>query len=121
MVGAHLCICGSGYPTTSRCRRNRACALAARHRGGHRGTTTQRGLGAAHRRERLKVLRAAGADDRGIGGRCPRCGLPGYPGNPLTADHRLPRSLGGRTEPSNYVALHLKENVAKGGANRRRR
>lgn len=40
---------------------------------------------------------------------------------PLQADHIIPLSLGGTTDPTNYQALCQRHNIAKGGANRRRR
>ncbi len=81
-------------------------------------TTTEKGYGAGHQSIRVDVLRTAGANARGIGGACARCGEAGTESDPLQADHVLALSLGGASVRSNYQALHRSCNVEKGGANR---
>lgn len=54
----------------------------------HRLTTTARGYGAAHQRERTAAL---------PGARCAACGS----ATQLERDHIVPRSLGGGDEPAN--------------------
>ena len=54
----------------------------------HRRTTSQRGYGPAHQRDRRAAL---------PGAHCEACGCTRH----LHRDHRVPRSLGGREEPSN--------------------
>lgn len=54
-------------------------------------SSSSRGLGSAHRRERERLL--PGAYYRP----CVYCGQPMLPGQRLQLDHGLPRALGGRT------------------------
>ena len=61
----------------------------------HRGTTTQRGLGAAHQAD-LKRLKAAHRD----GDPCWRCGQPMYKSQKLERDHIVDRSAGGANGPA---------------------
>jgi 5-methylcytosine-specific restriction endonuclease McrA len=65
-------------------------------------------------RIRRPILRAAGADERGIGGTCAVCRRPGIPGNPLEVDHIRPRALGGTDDESNLRAVHRSHNRGDG-------
>jgi 5-methylcytosine-specific restriction endonuclease McrA len=56
-----------------------------------RGTTTERGYGAAHQRRARAAIAAQPA--------CSVCGHPGSPDNPLTGDHVVPVSCGGERGP----------------------
>lgn len=53
-------------------------------------TTTQRGLGWEHQKQRKRLL----AKHRD-GDLCGHCGEPMFKSQPLQADHTIPRSLGG--------------------------
>lgn len=67
------------------------CGIHARAqqqaRDARRGSSTQRGLGSAHRRQAAAQIAAVPY--------CERCGHQGSPDNPLTAEHGLPRARGG--------------------------
>lgn len=84
-------------------------------------TTSEKGYGTRHQAIRREVLRASGADRRGVGGSCAICREAGTDSDPLQADHVLALSLGGASVRSNYQAAHQSCNVKKGGANRRSR
>ena len=56
--------------------------------------TTERGLGAAHRRQRRLLLPLA------YGKACPLCGKLMLQGQPLDLDHETPRVLGGIGGPT---------------------
>jgi 5-methylcytosine-specific restriction endonuclease McrA len=45
---------------------------------------------------------------------CWICGQPARPGDPLTADHVIPRSRGGPDVPGNYRAAHRSCNSRRG-------
>jgi 5-methylcytosine-specific restriction endonuclease McrA len=49
-------------------------------------------------------------------GSCAICGLPARPGDPLTADHVVPRSRGGVDSIVNYRAAHRSCNSRRGSA-----
>jgi 5-methylcytosine-specific restriction endonuclease McrA len=67
-----------------------------------RGSATQRGYGALHKRLTTLVLAKAN-------GRCALCG-----GKATTGDHIIPKSRGGPTVLENYQALCHSCNSAKG-------
>jgi 5-methylcytosine-specific restriction endonuclease McrA len=50
---------------------------------------------------------------------CVLCGGSPYPGNPLTADHVIPITMGGKHGP--LQPAHSKCNTSKGGARQHRR
>jgi hypothetical protein len=78
-----------------------------------RGSASQRGLGAEHRRERQQML-----DDAGPITHCPRCHRPITPQNPITGEHGTPRAHGG----SQITSLICRScNSTAGGSIRRRR
>ena len=45
---------------------------------------------------------------------CHLCGQPARPGDPLVADHLIPRALGGLDVPWNYAAAHRSCNGRRG-------
>jgi len=63
-----------------------------RARDAHRGSTTQRGLGAAHRAQVEALIEACG----GVPTHCPRCSRPINKGNPITGQHDQARAHGGK-------------------------
>lgn len=69
-----------------------------------RGTTKARGLGGTHRRRAEGVVKAAAY--------CAICGKPPTPTDPLTADHIVPRALGGVDSP--LRAVHRSCNSRRG-------
>ena len=100
--------CGTPVRGASRCP---ACQAA---REAKRGTTTQRGLGYAHRK---RVKTELGGVDRcqcqGCGACGTRgCGRPFTKDNPKTGDHVTPRSRGGASGP--LQALCRRCNSSKG-------
>jgi 5-methylcytosine-specific restriction endonuclease McrA len=97
---AYLCSCGQLHA------RRGLCATCRRERERARGTSTQRGLGADHRRVREQVL----AEET----TCWLCGRPGTADDPLVADHVLARADGGRNERANYRAAHASCNSRRG-------
>jgi HNH endonuclease len=64
-----------------------------------RGTTTQRGLGADHRRQRTQAINRAGNPTH-----CPRCDKPITATNPITGEHGTPRAHGG-TQITEVICL----------------
>lgn len=68
-------------------------ALRLRQNARPKGNTTQRGLGADHRRRARELDLANPATV------CARCGLPGTAEDPLTAGHVIARSQGGGDGP----------------------
>ncbi|MDH6111932.1 5-methylcytosine-specific restriction endonuclease McrA [Kitasatospora sp. MAP12-15] len=66
-------------------------ALEARMNARPKANTTRRGLGWAHQQRR----RAEVSADM----RCWICGQPGSEGDPITADHEVPRAQGGGDSP----------------------
>jgi 5-methylcytosine-specific restriction endonuclease McrA len=98
-----LCLdCPNTIDTTegSRCKRCRA------KRERQRGTRDERNVGTQHKRIRKQVLAEESV--------CWMCGLPALPGDPLTADHIIPRAAGGRTVRENYRAAHRSCNSRRG-------
>lgn len=83
------------------------CPAHERERERRRGTTAQRGYGAAYQRARRALLATATV--------CAWCGLPARPGDPLTADHLVPLAQGGGIE-GNLVAAHRSCNGGRGAA-----
>jgi 5-methylcytosine-specific restriction enzyme A len=80
-----------------------------RHQRDHeqrRGTPAERGLGADHRRIREQVLREERV--------CWLCLEPARPGDPLTADHVVPRAQGGTNTRQNMRAAHRSCNSRRG-------
>jgi 5-methylcytosine-specific restriction enzyme A len=77
-------------------------------RDARRGTTAQRGLGAAWQVIARKVIAEEGA--------CRDCGHTGSPANPLTCDHIVPRALGGTDERGNLTCRCRRHNSAKGAS-----
>lgn len=67
------------------------CADCKARRDVDRGTTTERGYGATHQRRARAAIAAQPW--------CSDCGHPGSRDNPLTADHVVPVSRGGRNGP----------------------
>ncbi|AEA27911.1 hypothetical protein Psed_5784 [Pseudonocardia dioxanivorans CB1190] len=72
-----------------------------------RGTTTQAGYGARHRRNRRRLL-AAHVD----GNPCALCGLPMYRSQDLHADHSDPRALNADSDADRLV--HGSCNTSRG-------
>ena len=72
-----------------------------------RGTRQERGYGAEWMRLRARALRAQPW--------CGDCMTEGRPDNPLTGDHIVPLSAGGRNEPGNIRILCRRCNSARGG------
>ncbi|MBA2614314.1 MAG: HNH endonuclease [Actinobacteria bacterium] len=77
--------CGELTRSGSRCSRCEA------KRDARRGTTTERGYGSDHQKRAKATIRSQPW--------CSICGHPGSPSNPLTADHVVPVSRGGRGGP----------------------
>lgn len=73
-------------------------------------TTTQRGLGWEHQKQRKRLL----AKHRD-GDLCDYCGEPMYKSQPLQADHTQPRSLGGTVADR---LLHAWCNESRGNGTR---
>lgn len=65
-------------------------AQHAREREARRGTPSQRGLDASHRRQVAALKREAGPITC-----CPRCGRPITPANPISGEHAIARAHGG--------------------------
>lgn len=79
-----------------------------------RGSTTERGLGWAHQRERKRLLPLAHYTD------CPLCGQTMWPDDQLDLDHVVPRCFGGVTgEPGSGRIVHAYCNRAEGPRIRR--
>jgi len=95
--------CKTLHPGTGLCPHCRRAA--ARRRSARRGTTTQRGLGADHRKAAALVLAGATV--------CAICGKPPTRNDPLTAGHIIAREDGGTNDPSNYQAEHRSCNSRK--------
>jgi 5-methylcytosine-specific restriction endonuclease McrA len=76
--------------------------------GRRRASTTERGYGTAWQRLSAQVIAEEGA--------CIDCGWVGSVGNPLTADHRTPKSSGGSDSRSNLVCRCRRCNSAKGAS-----
>jgi 5-methylcytosine-specific restriction endonuclease McrA len=92
-------VCGKPVKGT-RCRR---CQTAYdRQRNAQRGTTTERGYGATWQAISRAVLERDGYV-------CRYCGGPAK-----TADHVIPKALGGTDDMSNLVAACRRHNSAKG-------
>ena len=73
------------------------------------GSTTQRGLGWAHQKERRRLLPLAHYTD------CPLCGQTMWPDQALDLDHVLPRAFGGVTgEAGTGQIVHASCNRAEG-------
>ena len=72
-----------------------------------RGTRQDRGYGAEWMRLRARALRAQPW--------CGDCMTEGRPDNPLTGDHIVPLSAGGRNEPGNIRILCRRCNSVRGG------
>ena len=100
-----VCACGSTYVPTGSRRRCPACAREY-ERARRRGTNEQRNLGRSHRLMRERVLREEKL--------CWICGVPARAGDPLTADHVVPRAAGGTNDRSNYRAAHASCNSRRG-------
>lgn len=96
--------CGRVTHHGSRCPTCQATWDAAHERGRaqRRGTTAQRGYGAAWQRQ-SRVLRAQG-------GACERCGTV----HDLTVDHLIPLAAGGTSDASNLRVLCRRCNGMKG-------
>lgn len=73
-------------------------------------TTTQRGLGWQHQKQRARLLRQHQDGDL-----CGHCGKPMYKSQPLQADHTLPRSMGGTKADR---LLHAWCNESRGNGSR---
>ena len=73
-------------------------------------TTTERGLGWQHQKQRARLLRAL-VD----GTPCAHCGQPMYHTQALQADHTVPRSLGGKVADR---LLHAWCNMSRGNGTR---
>ena len=104
---SHLSRCGRLHD------RRGLCPACRREHERARGSSTQRGLGADHRRVRAQVLREETT--------CWICGRPGSPGDPLTADHIDARADGGTNTRENMRAAHASCNSRRGGWIRARR
>jgi 5-methylcytosine-specific restriction protein A len=77
----------------------------ARERGRDRKTTAERGYGASWQRLAKEVVTAQPW--------CTYCGTEGDPSNPLTADHFIPKALGGTDDRDNLVTACRRCNSAK--------
>jgi len=80
---------------------------ARAQRGQQRGSTAQRGYGAAWQRVVTQALAAQPW--------CSGCLHPGSPDNPLTGDHIMPLIQGGPCTPANVRVLCRRCNSKKGG------
>jgi 5-methylcytosine-specific restriction endonuclease McrA len=80
-----------------------------------RGTTTQRGLGAAHQADK-RTLKAALQD----GTPCWRCGQPMYRWQKLDRDHIIDRVNGGTDGPAVLAHEHCNRSAGARMGNRRR-
>jgi 5-methylcytosine-specific restriction endonuclease McrA len=108
---AHFCCAGCfrTYPAPRRRGRCPDCEREYyRERRKRRGSTTQRGLGHTHQQLREQVL----AEEK----LCWLCGKPATAGDPLVADHVIPRSRGGATTRANLRAAHASCNARRGQA-----
>ena len=72
------------------------------------GTTTERGLGWDHQKERARLLPFA------YHTACPMCGATMWPDQQLDLDHRLPRVFGGSTAEGGGQIVHASCNRAEG-------
>jgi 5-methylcytosine-specific restriction endonuclease McrA len=79
----------------------------------YRGTTTERGLGNEHQKERRRLLPLAHFQP------CPLCGYTMYPEQALDLDHVVPRAFGGSTEVEGGRISHASCNRAEGPRIRR--
>ena len=105
MTFARPCIaCGRVIRTGSRCA---ACQLPP----APRATATERGYDAEWRRLASKMIRLEPWCH--ARGGCPHADA-NTPANPLTLDHRVPRSRGGTSDVSNVTVLCRKCNSRKG-------
>lgn len=92
--------CGTRTRTPGRCP---ACKRKhQRERDQLRGSSSQRGYGAAWRKLRAAVIQAQPY--------CTFCGHTGSTDNPLSVDHIKPRVEGGTDDPSNLRVLCLAHN-----------
>lgn len=87
-------------------------AAIKRRRDQRRPSTTERGLGAEHRRQ-VKALLA----ETGPLTNCPNCGRPITPKNPITGEHGVARAHGG-TEVTGLIC-RICNSTAGGGIRRR--
>lgn len=83
-----------------------------------RGTSTQRGYGSAWRKT---AREAVAAHRQAHGDVCLGWNRPAHPATDLTADHRIPKALGGTDEPSNVQVLCRSCNSAKNKSIRKSR
>lgn len=72
-----------------------------------RPKTADRGLGGKHQRLAAQAVKAQPW--------CSNCGTRGSRSNPLSGDHIIPRSQGGKAEAGNYQVLCRRCNSSKGG------
>lgn len=71
-----------------------------------RGTSTQRGYGSSWAKLSARVIR----EEK----RCRDCGTTGTKSNPLTADHVVPKALGGTDDRTNLTCRCRVHNSSKG-------
>ena len=93
--------CGALIGSGSRCR----LCKRVRDRSRLRARTTERGYGAAWQALARQVIEAQPS--------CTYCGTEGDPSNPLTADHFVPKALGGTDDRDNLVTACRRCNSAK--------
>ena len=99
---------------TQRCPPHQAAADKRRNTDAPgRTSATQRGYGAEWRRVSAQVIAASKV--------CHWCGEQPTKDNPMTADHIVPRALGGTNARSNLVGACRRCNSARGGKTRRKR
>lgn len=83
--------------------------ITARMNARPKGNTTQRGLGWTHQKRARESITPADL--------CWRCGQPGTPADPITADHETPRAQGGSDSP--LRPAHRSCNSRRGAQQRR--
>jgi 5-methylcytosine-specific restriction endonuclease McrA len=81
----------------------------------YKGTTTQRWLGAAHQKDRHRLLAALRDGDP-----CPRCGQPMYRWQLLDRDHVIDRALGGGDGPAVLSHQHCNRSAGARMGNKMR-
>jgi len=98
---------------TQRCPPHQAAATKRRNTDPPgRPSAAQRGYGAEWRRVSNEVIAASKV--------CHWCGCEPTTDNPMTADHLVPRALGGTNARSNLVGACRRCNSARGGKTRRK-
>ncbi|MEY9944899.1 HNH endonuclease [Kitasatospora sp. GAS1066B] len=101
-------VCGTLTRNPSRCDTHQAAWLAEQDQ--RRGSAHQRGYGAAYRRT---ATAAVAEHRRQYGDWCPGWRRPAHAATDLTADHIVPKAVGGGDEPANLAVLCRSCNSSK--------